>query len=170
VGDTSGGSADKRGEVGEADGSAVAPTRIADIPSVGRAIDEAQEKLRSGKVDPELLKALGMTQPQFKTFIEQYAQKYGQLKQMLDRTRRPTNTVQDAYSLPGSDRLARGQTVAGDLGQTSGAENLTTDNLRKLYESPAAKVSPEYRKQVEAYFRAISESANRPTPTSGPGN
>ena len=34
--------------------------------------------------------------------------------------------------------------------------------------SRGANVSPEYRKQVEAYFRAISEGAGSATPTSQP--
>jgi len=40
-----------------------------------------------------------------------------------------------------------------------GSEKLSTDDVRKLYEQRAKTVSPEYRKQVEAYFRAISEAA-----------
>jgi hypothetical protein len=35
--------------------------------------------------------------------------------------------------------------------------------MRKLYESRKGKLSPEYRKQVEAYFRAIAEGLGEET-------
>ena len=47
----------------------------------------------------------------------------------------------------------------GKLDGSHGSEKLSTDEVRKLYEQRTKSVSAEYRKQVEAYFRAISEAA-----------
>ena len=52
-----------------------------------------------------------------------------------------------------------GRSTDKRLGDTSGMSDLTPDQIRKLYESRKAKISPEYRKHVEAYLRAISENA-----------
>ena len=52
-----------------------------------------------------------------------------------------------------------GRSTDARLTNTTGLSDLTPDQLRKLYESRKASISPEYRKHVEAYLRAISENA-----------
>ena len=55
----------------------------------------------------------------------------------------------------GNVQTGKGSDTAGGAGH----ETLTPDQMKKLYESKAATVSPEYRKEVEDYFKNISESA-----------
>lgn len=133
-------------------------------------MSEAIKQVRQGDVAPQLLKDLGMTEGEFAAFVEKYAELFGKSRDMPDRTERPTGTVEGGFQLPGSSRLQAGQGADKDLGNVAGTEKLSPDELRKLYESRAAKVSPEYRKQVEAYFRAISEAAakNEPPPATQP--
>jgi len=141
------------------------------LRSIGRAISEASKDLRAGEVDPALLKKIGMTKGEFAAFVEKYRDVFGESADMPDRTERPTDVVRGGFTLPGSGRLQAGKGTGKDIEGGSGTEKLTPDELRKLYESRAAKVSPEYRKQVEAYFRAISEAAGRaetPAPTTQP--
>ena len=130
-----------------------------DIQSIGRVISEAQKDLRDGEVDPALLKALGMTRGRFAAFVERYARRIGQVKQMADRTDRPNGTIQGAFAIPGSGARQKGRGTDGRLGDVRGSEKLAPDQIRKLYEQRAKNVSPEYRKHVEAYFRAVSEAA-----------
>jgi hypothetical protein len=61
-----------------------------------------------------------------------------------------------------------GAALANQLLDVRGGEKLTPDQLRKLRESSAARVSPEYRQAVEDYFRAISEGAAARTPATAP--
>jgi hypothetical protein len=155
-------------------GPAISAQEQAAIASVGKVIDEAQKQLRDGDVDPKLLKDLGMTSQQFKGFVEQYTQQ-------LDRIRRngddaPAGTQQARAEGPGGKAVQAGQGLDQQVLDVKGGEKLTPDQVKKLYESRSASVSPEYRKQVEDYFRAISEGgagatpppASPRTPASGP--
>ena len=150
----------------------LSPAEQGRLRSVGRTIDEAARRIRSGQVDAELLADLGMTAGELAGFVEQYREIFGRSKDMPERTERPTGTIRDAFQLPGRGGRQSGRGLDGGLDDVAGSEKLSPDELRKLYESRAAKVSPEYRKQVEAYFRAISEAASRkpprPTPASQP--
>jgi hypothetical protein len=121
--------------------------------------------MRDGKIDPQLLKDLGMTQEEFKGFIEEYTQKYGQVKDMLSQTQRPNETVQTGAQVPGDDKLSTGNTVEGQMG-VSGTDKLAPDDIRKLNEAKATKVSPEYRREVDAFFKALSENAGSAAPKS----
>ena len=172
-GDPNSGSADARGEVALPKGwQELSPGEQERLRAVGRTIDEASRRLRSGQVAPALLRDLGMTAGELAGFVERYRTIFGRTREMPDRTERPGETVLDAFRLPGSGQMQSGRKVDGKLGDVTGSEKLTPDELRKLYESRAAKVSPEYRKQVEAYFRAISEAAGQTgagKPTSRPG-
>jgi len=73
-------------------------------------------------------------------------------------------TVQGSSMLPGDPRLQHGRKIDGNLENQRGTEKLSPDDLRKLYEQRAKNVAPEYRPQVEAFFRAISDL----TPTTAP--
>ena len=167
----------KRGDAVDVDGGEkpLTPQESARISSVGKVIDEAQKQLRGGDVDPALLKDLGMTPQQFRTFVEQYTQRLEKMKR--DPAETPDGRQWVGYEGPGGRTTQGGKTLDSQMLDVRGGEKLTPDQLRKLQESPTAKVSPEYRKQVEDYFRAISEGAaggippaggSTPTPASGP--
>ncbi len=134
----------------------ISPRQVSKLRSVGRVIGEAARRQRAGEVDPKLLKSLGMTGEQFAAFVEKYAARFGKFIVMPGRTERPGMTVKGAFSVPGFEGTQRGRGADSGVG-ASGGEGLKTDKLRRLYESPTDDVSPEYRKQVEAYLRAISE-------------
>ena len=76
-------------------------------------------------------------------------------------------TAEKPLTVIGESALQAGRGVGAKLVPVRGSEALAPDELKKLYESRAANVSAEYRKHVEAYFRAISESAP-PAPTTAP--
>ena len=153
------GSRDSRDNVREPAGPLAAGRQQGNLESLGRLISEARKDLRDGKVDPELLKSLGMTREQFAAFVEKYTQRIGKVEPMKDSTPRPGGIVRGDFVIPGSDRKQTGTGLDPKLENVRGGEKLTPDEVRTLYEQRAAKVSSEYRKQVEAYFRAISEAA-----------
>ena len=130
-------------------------------------IDEAQRQVRDGKVAPKLLKKLGMTDAQFRSFVEKYSRRFGKLRPMADRTDRPGQEIGGAFELPGSEKLQTGRAWDSKLGNVTGSEKLTPDEIRKLSESKAARASRKYREHVQAYLRAISEGA-ADTPTTAP--
>jgi hypothetical protein len=152
-------SRDKRDQVKEPTGPLEAGDQQASLEAIGKVIAEAEKELRDGKVDPELLKALGMTQTQFAAFVEKYTQRIGEVKKMSGETAKPTGTVIGSAVIPGNTRQQAGRGVDGGMDGVRGSEKLSTDEVRKLYEQRAKTVSAEYRKQVEAYFRAISEAS-----------
>jgi len=158
-GDPNSGSAGARGAVEENPLDALTPEQKARLQSVGRAMDEAQQDLRDGTVDPKLLKDLGMTNEEFRQFVKDYTDRFGQIGPRGDTTVRPDQLVTGAVALPGSDELQRGHGAGGNVSDVEGGEKLTPDEVRKLAQSKAAEASPEYRKHVEAYLRAISEEA-----------
>ncbi len=97
-----------------------------------------------------------MTEKEFKTFVEKYSDRIDNIRKNPDRTEIPSR-LRDPSELGGSETLQEGRGASEELTQSSGTEDLTDDQLRELYESRTSEVSPEYRKQVEEYFRAISE-------------
>ena len=130
------------------------------VKSLGRTIDEAQRRSRAGKVDAELLKDLGMTAEQFAGFVKRYSDRFDKIRKAKDdKPPLPKDVVRNAFDLTGSRKVQEGRTTDKRLADTSGMSDLTPDQIRKLYESRKAKISPEYRKHVEAYLRAISENA-----------
>jgi len=143
----------------------LSPAETARLEALGRIIDEAQRQLRDGKVSPELLADLGMTQEEFRAFVEKYSQRLDRVGR--DAKRRGTDAAgsQGQVDLPGRSGLQKGRGPDGKLLDPGDGEQLTPDELRKLYESRAAEVPPEYRRQVEAYFRALSEMNAPADPT-----
>jgi hypothetical protein len=142
--------------------------QVAELQSTGRALEEAQKEVRSQKTDPQLLKELGMTFPQYQAFVEAYTDRFGKIKPMLEKTQRPGEALGSAFVLPGSRELQSGKGMDDKVGNVKGGEKLTPDQIKKLFESRAAKVPPEYRSAVEAYFRAVSEGTSTPAPTANP--
>jgi len=137
------------------------------LESVGRALDEARRRIRDDEVDPKLLEELGMTRGEFEAFVEEYTRRFGQLEPMPTGTPSPGGRLGGAFTLPGSDRLQPGKGRDGDIGDVEGGEELSPDEVRRLRESRLRRVSPEYRKQAESYFKSISEQAP-PTPATSP--
>ena len=127
------------------------------LKALGRLIDEARRDLRDGTVDPALLKSLGMTKQQFSAFVERYNQRIGKIAKMQDTTAGPDGAIRGNLVIPGSAGTQAGRGVDERMEPVRGGEKLRPDEQRKLYEQRARKVSQEYRKDVEAYFRAISE-------------
>jgi hypothetical protein len=133
------------------------------LDTLGRALDEAQKELRDGKVDPALLKQLGMNTDELKAFVEKYSKRVGDLKAQKEKTETPGLVVNGNIGLGGTDKVQQGRGTDVDAG--AGTEKLTPDQLKKLNEARANKVPPEYRDEVEAYFKAISGSTpSAPTP------
>ncbi|HUT01283.1 MAG TPA: hypothetical protein VM031_02420 [Phycisphaerae bacterium] len=160
-GDPGSGSRSTRGNVKEPTGLPLSAAQKANLRSIGRLISEAQKDARGGKIDPALLRSLGMTRDDFIAFVKKYSQRIGEIEKMSEKTVGPDGTIQGSFILPGSDRRQTGRGLSGKLENVQGSERLSKDEVRKLYEQRASKVSPEYRKQVEAYFRAISEAAGK---------
>ena len=119
--------------------------------------------MRDGKVDEKLLKDLGMTEAQFKAFVEDYRQKFGQVKEMADQVAKPSGVMKTDVTAPGDEKLSTGTTIDGTVGVT-GTDKLLPDEIKKLNEAKLNKVSPEYRKEVEAFFRTLSETGSTPAP------
>ena len=129
---------------------------------MGRTIGEAQRRARAGAVDPSLLKDLGMTAGQFSAFVKRYADRFDKIRSKTQEAASlPKDVVGNTFVQAGGRELQKGRSADARLTDTRGMSNLTPDQIRKLYESRRAKVSPEYRKHVEAYLRAISENAPR---------
>lgn len=136
------------------------PAEKRQIKSLGRMISEAQQRARAGDVDAEVLKNLGMTADQYVAFVKRYADRFDKIrKKSSDSPSLPKDVVRNAFTRIGSDKFQKGRSTDTRLTNTAGMADLTPDQVRKLYESRKAKISPEYRKHVEAYLRAISENA-----------
>ena len=158
--DPNSGSADDRGQVDLKISKSFTPAEKQRIKSLGRTIDEALRRSRAGKVDTEMLKDLGMTAEQFAGFVKRYTDRFDKIRKKTDdKPPLPKDIVRNAFDQTGSKKVQEGRSTDKRLGDTSGMSDLTPDQIRKLYESRKAKVSPEYRKHVEAYLRAISENA-----------
>ncbi len=108
-----------------------------------------------------MLKKLGMSEPEFRAFVDKYSRKFGKVREMLDETD-PARRAREAAVRGGTMEVQQGKAAAGDVASTGG-EDLSPDEIRELYESRKGKLSPEYRKQVEAYFRAIAEGLGEET-------
>ena len=88
---------------------------------------------------------------------------------MLERTRRPSRTEVSEEDQVGDKRLQQGRRTTRGL-SAGGSEKVDKDESRELYESGRGKVDPKYRRHVEEYFRAISESSEvgESVPTTAP--
>jgi len=139
--------------VDEADGPLDGPAG-ADLESIGRGLDEAQRQIRDNEVDPELLEELGMTQREFRNFVERYSQRYGRPDENPAQTPDPDGTG-PRVPLPGEEGVQRGSGLRTDLGTLQGLADRQSDDLRDLREGGGAEVPPEYREHVEDYYRAV---------------
>jgi hypothetical protein len=110
-----------------------------------------------------------MDQDEFRQFVEKYATRYGKLKPMLDRTALPTEQRVGSMRVPGQVQLQEGQTLDPAVADASGSEQLTSDEIRELNESTVEKVSPRYRKALEAYYRYLSQVNSEPEPEDAAG-
>jgi len=156
----SGSAADYREDDAPAGWRGLSQAQRSRLRSVGRVIRAAEMQLRRGEVAPSLLRKLEMTHGQYASLVERYTKRFERTIPRTDRTNRPGKLVANAFKL---NNVAAGQRVERDrrrIGRVRGGEKLTADQLRGLYESRAARVSRDFRKHVEAYFRAISDSTS----------
>lgn len=148
------------GEVSLPDGQA----ELDPLESIGRALHEARRQARGGRVDPQLLRGLGMTAPQFVAFVEEYAGRYERLGRTPRRTERPGRTLPGAVRLSGREERQAGRSATAGL-RSSGGADLPGDDLRELGRGRRERVAPAYRRHVQEYFRAVSEGISEPAPT-----
>ena len=144
----------------------VTPGQKERLQTIGRAINEIERRTRAGKIDPNLLKKLGMTEQQLSQFVKRYTDKFDKIrKPKMKKDAKPPLPEEDVVSSTsvqtGSKKLQKGTAIEKGMSDVTGTSKHSADDIRKLYESSKVKISPEYRKHVEAYLRAISENAPR---------
>jgi hypothetical protein len=126
------------------------------LESLGRALDAANAQIAENKVDPALLKDLNMTEPEFRTFVEQYTHVYEKaVRQAKANDTRQTLTV-GQVPLPGQQEVQHGQGVGVGALQDDGEPHSRDDE--EIGGGDKQSVSPEYRKQLEAFLRATSQA------------
>jgi len=98
-----------------------------------------------------------MTENGFRTFVDKYTDQYERVKRKLDEN--GNKEFRDgAIRMVGSENLKDGEKTditGGDHKRTGTKED------RQVREARARKVSPEYRKQLEAYLRATSKGKSQ---------
>jgi hypothetical protein len=155
AGDEQSGSADQRGPVDVE--APETPSAIDDpqLSAIGRMMNEARKESRKDEIDPALLADLGMTPRQFRDFVEQYVERFDQLR-WRDRPVGPPGTGIDTAQRAGSDEVRTGEGSGGAI--TAGPPAAPTESAA-LAPARSERVSPTYRQIVEAYFRAVSEGS-----------
>jgi len=161
-GDPSSGSAAERGDVKDAENLNIPPEDKARLDTIGRTIDEAGRQIRDNTVDPDLLKKLDMTDQEYKDFVKKYDRRFGQLREKPEQPETTDRTTAGA-ELVGARDVQTGRSTDPGVSDARGGETLTPDEIRKLNEQKVNQASPEYRKHVEAYLRAISEQGEQET-------
>lgn len=126
------------------------------MESIGRALKNAQKQIRDDKIDPALLKHLGMDPPQFRKFVKEYTSRYELARRQAEQ--RDKQRLEGAIEMVGSDELQR--SGKAQLGDVTDSEKLKAEQDRQLRETRGRQVSPKYRKKLDAYFRAVSEGEN----------
>ncbi|MFP4356490.1 MAG: hypothetical protein ACLFUJ_15355, partial [Phycisphaerae bacterium] len=153
-GDPNSGSSDRRGDVDPYEG--IPAGQREKLESIGRTIQEADRNLRDGQVDPELLKELNMTPQQYTNFVKRYVDQFQQVRQSArrgDGQPEPGQVV-----IHGSEQVQQGQSGKQEL---TGTEQLSEDEIRRIQQSRLEDISPEYREQVEQYFRNLGQTGRR---------
>jgi hypothetical protein len=162
----SSGSSDKRGDVDDPQNFGQTAGGPNNLDTLGRALDEAQKEIRDGKVDPALLKQLGMNNDELKAFVEKYSKRVGELKAMKTKSDAPDQVVSGNIGLGGSEKVQEGR--GSDISAGAGGEKLTPDQLKKLNEARSGKIPPELQDVTAAYFKAISGSSTSTNTTPPP--
>jgi hypothetical protein len=103
-----------------------------------------------------------MTPQEFGRFVEEYSQRVDRVRQNLQR-QGPILLDEEGMTELGSTQRQEGD-PRGRIGNVTGLEDLSPDEVRRLYESRIEKVSPEYRKQVEQYYRNIMRQKSQDAP------
>jgi hypothetical protein len=150
----SGQSADSRGNVEDVDPAVLkAAARTGKLESIGRALNVARRQIRNDKVNPELLKDLGMTSRGFRSFVDKYTEKYHRIRKNLDQAG-PREFRAGGIDMVGSGSLSEGSSTVID---GAGDSRSGTQQDKQLRETRARKVAPEYRKKLEEYFRSVGK-------------
>jgi hypothetical protein len=146
----------------------LSPSEARRLRSVGRIIDEADRQIRNGKIDETLLKDLGMNEAEFASFVEAYRERFDNLFDVLKATDPASGSTPEPNDLPGDPNLRRGEQAAPGVGAIRGSEKIEVDDSQELLESRRKEVSSEFRKEVEGYFRAVSDQPVADKPATQP--
>jgi hypothetical protein len=158
TGGVGGGSAETRGQVEDADPAVLRdPVTAARLESLGRALKEANRRIRDDQLDPHLLKDLGLTASQFRAFVEDYTQRFDRIRRAESDNVRRERT--GGVEMVGSEQVRKGAGV--QVGPAEGTADVKGEKDEQLRETRACNVSPEYQKHLDAYFRAVSEGETK---------
>ncbi len=164
-GDPNSGSSNTRGDIqAENKQGDLTPEELAQLESLGKAIDELAREIESGQVDPKLLDKLAMTPEQLKGFVEKYTGMFDKLREKLS-SQGPPRVVRGQAAQIGQSGVQQGR--GRDAGGASGTQGMSADQMKNISDARLQQVPPEYRKQVEAYFRAVAEMRSS-TPATQP--
>jgi hypothetical protein len=121
------------------------------INATREAVQRIQGELASGRTDPSLLKDLGWTPSELRTFVEKY--------------RSILNTIDAAQSGEGGTVVV--EESSGPGGVVSGARGVDTVGMldssgvrgegQAAGEAPREEVAPEYKALVDEYYRSLAE-------------
>jgi hypothetical protein len=126
------------------------------IEGIEKLIDEARRRLQEGSIPDDAMDELGMTEPELTQFIKKYQTEIDMYRQ--NRNRMQARISRDIDQVEGSEVIQHGTGTSEAVRDVSGQIALEPDQIEKLRESLKTEVSPEYRKQVERYLRAMSEN------------
>lgn len=145
----------REGDLDAVDDQVLMPGTAQPLKSVGEALDKARRQIKSGDIDPKLLEAMNMTAPQFKDFVEKYTAEYD--KALWKNRENQKETVKASRSI--DDDVQHG--VENKTGNVTADASVEKHRAKEDRGTLPADVSPEYRKQLEAYLRAVSEGEEK---------
>ena len=123
--------------------------QIKRLESIGKALENAKLKIETGEVDPKLLTQLGMTNRQFKNFVEKYSQRVKLATNQLATKQKVLRAKIRQFE---KDKLA-GVGVPDLKHEITGVENSPRDINKNIRTRRARKVSPRYRARLRDFLR-----------------
>lgn len=101
-----------------------------------------------------MLAEMGMTAPEFSTFITRYTQRLEKLRE-FDARHADVEKIGRAEGSSKAPTILRGSTDAHGASSTAPSQ---VEALSGLAAPPRQNVSEEYRQHVEDYLRAVAET------------
>jgi hypothetical protein len=126
------------------------------LESIGRALSQAGRQIRDESVDPALLKKMQMNPEEFRVFVEAYQEKFDEVRHAPAGE---AERVDDGDREFGSREVQRGEGVSDTVGRVTGAEEGPSETDPKAVQQRSQTVSPEYKQDLEAYLRTVSEES-----------
>ncbi len=108
-----------------------------------------------------------MTDQQFRNFVERYTKRFKQLRQKLNGDGKK-KYKEGTVKMVGPDGLRKAKRAR--LSDVTETQVLPDEQDRELRETRSRKVPPKYLKQLDAYFRAVSEGQSKELPTTRPSS